>query len=177
LSALRSRLAGQASNRHMLREWCRDRGERCGNGAGHASGGDREGERKRIAADVCRRPGACDFPENHGGHVNSGVLRTRRHDGRRRAMVEPLLAGPVDRPAHIRFRAVPDWATHGPNSSGPAQLGVETEQLESLRSARLRLCLHRFGHRDVSFEAKRFRHRAVAIDQLSAGDVVAAGPG
>ena len=30
------------------------RGERCGKGAREASGGDREGERKRIAADVSK---------------------------------------------------------------------------------------------------------------------------
>ncbi len=36
---------------------------------------------------------------------------------------------------------------------------------------------HRLGHRDVSFEAKRFRHRTVAIRQVAVGNVVAAGPG
>src|SRR5262249_47224973 len=34
---------------------------------------------------------------------------------------------------------------------------------------------HRLGHRDVSFEAKRFRHRAIATHQLSVGVLVAAG--
>jgi len=52
----------------MLRERWRDRGERCGNGAVHASGGDRGGERKRIAADVSKmtqvtsKPGYPDDP-------------------------------------------------------------------------------------------------------------------
>ena len=37
--------------------------------------------------------------------------------------------------------------------------------------------LHRLGHRDVPFEPKRFRHRAIAIHQVLVGDVVAARPG
>ena len=48
-------LWGEASNRHMLRERRRDRGERCGKGAGDVSGGDREGERERIAVDVSKQ--------------------------------------------------------------------------------------------------------------------------
>jgi hypothetical protein len=100
----------QAAN-HSARR-CRRRSGG-GNGAGHASGGDREGERKRIAADVWPTPRCLRFPENHGGHVDSGVLRTRRHGGRRRAMVESLLAGPVDRPAHIRSRAVQRSTSRG----------------------------------------------------------------
>ena len=37
---------------------------------------------------------------------------------------------------------------------------------------------HRLGPGDVSFEAKRFRHRAIAPHQLPVGNVaVAAGPG
>jgi len=36
-------LRGVASNRHMLRERWRDRGERCGNGIQEMSGGDLEG--------------------------------------------------------------------------------------------------------------------------------------
>jgi len=39
----------------MLRERWRDRGERCGKGAQDASGGDREGERKRFAVDVSKK--------------------------------------------------------------------------------------------------------------------------
>src|SRR5215203_247195 len=34
---------------------------------------------------------------------------------------------------------------------------------------------HRLGPIDVSFEAKRFRHRAIATDQVPVGHVVAAG--
>src|SRR6476659_7724393 len=47
-------LRGEASNRHMLRERWRDRGERCGKGTRDVSGGDREGERERIAVDVSK---------------------------------------------------------------------------------------------------------------------------
>ena len=36
---------------------------------------------------------------------------------------------------------------------------------------------HRLGPGDVSFEAKRFRHRAIAAHQVPVGDIVAAGPG
>ena len=36
---------------------------------------------------------------------------------------------------------------------------------------------HRLGPRDMSFEAKRFRHRAVATHQVPVGNIVAAGPG
>ena len=36
---------------------------------------------------------------------------------------------------------------------------------------------HRLGHRHVSFEAKRFRHRAIATHQVPVADIVAAGPG
>ena len=44
--ALRSRPAGEAPNRHMLRRLNAVRGERCGKGVLEASGGDREDERK-----------------------------------------------------------------------------------------------------------------------------------
>jgi len=47
-------LRGEASNHHMLRRLDAVRGERCGKGALDASGGDQEGERKRIAADVSK---------------------------------------------------------------------------------------------------------------------------
>ena len=36
---------------------------------------------------------------------------------------------------------------------------------------------HRFGHRDVSFKAKRFRHRVIAPHQVAVGNMVAAGAG
>ena len=35
---------------------------------------------------------------------------------------------------------------------------------------------HRLGPGDVSFEAKRFRHGAVAIPEVPVGNLVAAGP-
>src|SRR5215813_14327194 len=34
---------------------------------------------------------------------------------------------------------------------------------------------HRLGPRDVSFEAKRFRHRAIAAHQVPVGDIVTVG--
>ena len=43
---------GVVSNHHMLRRLNTVRGERCGKGALEVSGGDQEGERKRIADDV-----------------------------------------------------------------------------------------------------------------------------
>src|SRR5215468_7057117 len=36
---------------------------------------------------------------------------------------------------------------------------------------------HRLGHRDVSFEANRFRQCTVATHQVPVGSIVAAGPG
>ena len=57
----------------MLRERRRDRGERCGKGAGDASGGDREGERKRIAVDVSK---------HDTGDIETGVsTRSRDESG------------------------------------------------------------------------------------------------
>jgi hypothetical protein len=38
-------------------------------------------------------------------------------------------------------------------------------------------CLHRLGHRHVSFEAERFRHRAITTCQLPVGIFVPAGSG
>ena len=49
--------------------------------------------------------------------------------------------------------------------------------MESSNSTTIPILTHRLGHRDVSFEAKRFRHRAVAIRQVAVGVVIAAGPG
>ena len=49
------------------------RGERCGKGAGEASGGDREGERKRIADDVSKcskmtsKPGCSELSRDEPG--------------------------------------------------------------------------------------------------------------
>jgi hypothetical protein len=48
-------LRGEASNHRVLRQLNAVRGERRGKGAGDASGGDREGERKRIAVEVSKK--------------------------------------------------------------------------------------------------------------------------
>ena len=53
------------------------------------------------------------FRKTLGGHLDSGLLRARRHDGRRRSFAQPLLAGPVERPARIRSRAVQRRTSRG----------------------------------------------------------------
>ena len=70
----------------------------------------------------------------------------------------------------------------GPTSPAPVTPGEPTTSPIAV-SSMARFCLprswrsHRFGPDDVSFEAKRFRHRAIATHQVAVGIVVAAGPG
>jgi hypothetical protein len=59
-----------------------------------------------------------------------------------------------------------DHGSTAPLQSRPAWAGDYSDALD-----------HRLGPGDVSFEAKRFRHRVIAIHQLAVGDVVATGPG
>jgi hypothetical protein len=65
-------------------------------------------------------------------------------------------------------RTVPQRDNHGRRRS---------IALDALPDRLFRTLDHRLGPRGVSFEAKGFRHRAIALRQVPVGDIVALGPG